>query len=324
MEEAVATDQILVLLMDGGCIIFAMDNDTVLAIDIGGSKISCGIVDDTGTILTSGNVVTPHSDDPEAVFAVLDELSRNVLSQVGADLMPIACGVGSVGPMTAGGRTVSPLNISPWRDFPLLSRLQEVVQIPTFVDNDAKALALGEGWIGGARGEANYISMVVSTGIGGGIVLDGRLLDGNDGNAGHIGHVIVVPDGRQCSCGSFGCLEAEASGSAIQATTGRHPREASDQVVDRTGTLVGLGVASVMNLLDLRLCTIAGSVALGYGDRFFSAANRELAQRSHMSYTSGAIIRPCGLGSKGPLIGASAVGWRGIGRLGDMPGNVQA
>lgn len=291
--------------------------DTVLAIDIGGSKISSGIVDDAGTILMSGNVVTPHSSDPEKVFGALRDSLRSVMKHGGSSGIPapIACGVGSVGPMSAGGRTVSPLNIASWREFPLLSRIQEFVQIPTFIDNDAKALALGEGWVGAARGVANYISMVVSTGIGGGIVLNGRLLDGNDGNAGHIGHVIVVPDGRQCSCGSSGCLEAEASGSAIEAITGKHPKDASEQVIDRTGTLVGLGVASVMNLLDLRLCTIAGSVALGYGERFFTATNRELARRSHMAYTSGATIRPCGLGAEGPLVGASAVGWRAIGRL---------
>ncbi len=93
--------------------------------------------------------------------------------------------------------------------------------LPTFVDNDAKALALGEGWVGAAVGYADYIALVVSTGIGGGIVLDGRLLNGRLGNAGHIGHVVVVPDGRVCSCGSRGCLEAEASGTALEALTGR-------------------------------------------------------------------------------------------------------
>ncbi len=115
--------------------------------------------------------------------------------------------------MTAGGETVSPLNIPAWRDFPLRRRLAEATGLPTWVDNDAKALALGEGWVGAAAGVSDFIAMVVSTGVGGGIVLDGRLLDGADGNAGHIGHVIVEPDGHLCACGARGCLEAEASGS---------------------------------------------------------------------------------------------------------------
>ncbi len=89
------------------------------------------------------------------------------------------------------------------------------------MDNDAKALALGEGWIGAAAGRRDYIAMVVSTGVGGGSVLNGRLLDGRLGNAGHVGHVVVVPDGRACACGGRGCLEAEASGTALAAITGQ-------------------------------------------------------------------------------------------------------
>src|SRR5690606_28479652 len=125
--------------------------------------------------------------------------------------------------------------------------------------NDAKALALGEGWKGAAAGCRDYLGMVVSTGVGGGIVLDGRLLDGAAGNAGHIGHVIVEPEGRPCGCGGFGCLEAEASGTAIAAITGKPAREATPDVVERTGTLVGRAVASVANLLDLQLAVVAGS-----------------------------------------------------------------
>ena len=109
--------------------------------------------------------------------------------------------------------------------------------------------------------------MVVSTGVGGGIVLDGRLLDGDDGNAGHIGHVIVEPDGRACACGARGCLEAEASGTAIAARTGAPAADgAARRSGSRAGRLVGRAVASVATLLDLRLAVVAGSVALGYGD----------------------------------------------------------
>ena len=133
----------------------------------------------------------------------------------------MVCGVGCGGPMSPGGETVSPLNIAGWRDFPLRARLRELTGVPTYVDNDAKALALGEGWIGAAAGQRDFIGMVVSTGMGGGIVLDGRLLEGRLGNAGHIGHVVVVPEGRHCVCGGRGCLEAEASGTAIAAITGR-------------------------------------------------------------------------------------------------------
>ena len=182
--------------------------------------------------------------------------------------------------------------------------------LPTSVDNDAKALALGEGWLGAAVGERNYIAMVVSTGIGGGIVLDGRLLDGVDGNAGHVGHVIVEPDGRLCGCGAHGCAEAEASGIAIQAITGQSAEHASTEMIDRCGRLVGRAVASVANLLDLPLAVVSGSVALGFGAPFFAAAQAELDARCRLDFSRGTRIVPGGLGADGPIIGAAAVALR--------------
>jgi glucokinase len=213
--------------------------------------------------------------------------------------------------MTAGGELVSPINIPAWRDFPLRTRVAELTGLPTWVDNDAKALARADGWVGEATGVDNYISMVVSTGVGGGIVLNGTLLDGRDGNAGHIGHVVVEPDGRVCGCGGRGCLEAEASGLAIAARTGRPPAEAGPEVVERTGRLVGRAVASVANLLGLQMASISGSVALGYGEPFFVAAQEELAIRARLPFSRGCRIVPSRLGPAGPLIGAGAVGWGG-------------
>jgi glucokinase len=152
--------------------------------------------------------------------------------------------------------------------------------------------------------------------VGGGIVLEGRLLDGASGNAGHIGHVIVEPDGAVCGCGARGCLEAEASGTAIRRATGRPPAEAGPDVVERTGRLVGRAVASVVSLLDLRLAVVAGGVALGYGEAFFVAAQAELDRRALIEFVQGARIVPAGLGPDGPLIGAAAVARRGLGQLG--------
>ena len=137
-------------------------------------------------------------------------------------------------------------------------------------------------------------------------------MGGAAGNAGHIGHVVVVPDGRACVCGGRGCLEAEASGLAVAAITGRPAAEADASVVERTGTLVGLAVASVANLLDLRLAVVGGSVALGFGQPFFRAAQAELDARARLAFSAGARILPAGLGERGPLVGAAAVGWRGL------------
>lgn len=278
-----------------------------LAVDIGGTKLAAAVVDEGGDLLRSAQVPTPGGG-AEAVFAAL----AGVVDRVAAG-DEVVCGVGCGGPMEPGGEAVSPLNIPGWRGFPLRSRLAAHTGLDTWVDNDAKALALAEGWRGAAVGESDYLAMVVSTGVGGGIVLGGSLVHGAAGNAGHIGHVIVVPGGRSCACGAAGCLEAEASGRSIGAATGRPATEAGGEVVARTGTLVGRAVASVANLLDLRLAVVAGSVALGFGDPFFAAAQAELDRSARLAFSTGARIVPAGLGAAGPLVGAAAVGWRGLG-----------
>jgi glucokinase len=284
--------------------------DTALAIDIGGTKLAAGLVAD-GAVGWRRSIPTPPASDAEELFVALAALIAEAPTGRAA-----VCGAGCGGPMDLGGERVSPLNIPVWREFPLRRRLAELTGLPTFVDNDAKALALGEGWRGAAQGCLNYIGMVVSTGVGGGIVLDGRVLDGANGNAGHIGHVIVVPGGRQCACGAHGCLEAEASGTAIAAFTGQPPRLAGPDVIERVGTLVGRAIASVVNLLDLPLAVVSGSVAFGYGEPFFRAAQAEMDVRCRLDFARGARVVPGGLGDAGPLIGAARVGLHGLERAG--------
>jgi len=284
-----------------------------LALDIGGTKLAAALADRDGGLSQVTRVPTPATNDPEELFSALTALVDRVSGGVGNDKRLVACGVGCGGPMTAGGEQVSPLNIPAWRGFPLRRRIAEHTGLGTAVDNDAKALALGEGWRGAARGRRDYLAMVVSTGVGGGIVLDGRLLQGTGGNAGHIGHVIVEPQGRPCTCGGRGCLEAEASGLAIAEMTGRPPAEASLDVIERTGRLVGRAVASVANLLDFQFVVVAGSVALGFGAPFFDAAQAQVDELARISFARGTRVVPAGLGAEGPLVGAAAVGWRAVG-----------
>jgi glucokinase len=277
---------------------------SVLAVDIGGTKLDVGVVDASGSIVRRERVATPV-DDP---WPALASLVERVQAGDGVRAIGVGCG----GPMSPGGETVSPLNIGGWRDFALRASLNELTGVDVFVDNDAKALALGEGWVGAARDCRNFIAMVVSTGVGGGIVLDGRLLDGATDNAGHIGHVIVEPDGAPCACGARGCLEAEASGPSIERASGRPASQADAATIERTGTLVGRGIASVVNLLDLQLALVGGSVALGMGDAFFAAAQREVDARCRIEFARGAQVQPVGLGADGPLIGAAAVAYRAL------------
>jgi len=288
----------------------------VLAIDIGGTKVEAALVDEDGTLRSRHRRPSPADDGADmwtAVFQVADGALRDLPSgSVGPKVIGVGCG----GPMTHGGELLSPLNIGGWRDEPVAQRLAERYGVPAFVDNDAKALALAEGWRGAAVGHSNYLAMVVSTGVGGGIVLNGSLLDGTDGNAGHIGHLVVEPDGRRCACGSQGCLEAEASGTAIAEITGRPAVVADGAMRRRCGLLVGRAAASVASLLDLRLVCVAGSVALGYGAEFFDAAQAEADARARISFARGVRIVPAGCGGEGPLVGAAAVGLRGLGGRG--------
>jgi glucokinase len=209
--------------------------------------------------------------------------------------------------MTLGGESVSPLNIPDWRGFSLLSAIESATGLKTYIANDAQALVLGEVWCGSAVGISDVIGMVVSTGVGGGIVSNSKLVTGHLGNAGHIGHVIVEPNGRLCECGAYGCLEAHVSGRSIEAMTGKSSEYATNEVKIEAGKLVGRALASVGALMDLQLCVIGGSVALGFGAPFFQAVQSELDRSARLEFIRGMKVLPVGLGDAAPLIGAASL-----------------
>ena len=301
--------------------------DVVLAIDIGGTKMAAGLMTMAGELIDFERVEIDHSLNAAGVFAQLREIVESQLARaVGHhQARPVVVGVGSAGPVTPNCATVSPLNIAVWRDYPLRDRLQAITQLPVYGDLDAKALALAEGWVGAAVGRKNFMAMVVSTGVGGGIVIDGQLLDGATGNAGHIGHVIVEPNGRRCVCGARGCLEAEASGPAIEAITGRSPTEPTYDIMVRTGKLVGRAVASVCNALDLhnRIRTIISCYSAPHSSTLRKTACPSTASSA---FRVGCASRPRDSKTAvpssvpGPLECAACTAMRGVPRLADLPG----
>ncbi|MEM9655021.1 MAG: ROK family protein [Actinomycetota bacterium] len=291
--------------------------DLALAVDVGATKVAAGVVDERGCLLDRATIPTnPAAGDEESVPDGDDLFGRiaELLERFAPFDRFVCCGIGSAGPVSADGRRLSPLNIPAFRDFPLLDRVTEATGLPTRLETDAKALALAEGWVGGAVGVSDYMAMVVSTGIGGGIVLNGRLLDGGSGNAGHVGQMIVCWPGRAIPSHVAGSLEAEASGTAIAVHSGRPAPEARTAVIAEAGRVVGRAAGSVANLLDLKLVLVAGSVALGLGEPFFAAAQKEMDRICRLEFTLGARIQPAGCGAAGPLVGAAAVGFQGIGR----------
>jgi glucokinase len=284
-----------------------------LAVDIGGTKLAAGVVDDEGRVVVRDRVATPQRD----VWNALERLILRVMAAAPAPLVAVGAGCG--GPHDLSAATVSPLHIPSLVNFDLHGAIGEATGLPTYIDNDAKALTLGEAWVGAGRGEMNMVGMVIGTGVGGGILLNGRLLSGRLGNAGHIGHIVVEPDGKQCACGGFGCLEAYACGPAIEAETGRPPQRAPQSIIERTGVLVGRALASLAAVLDFKVAVIGGSVALGFGDVFLAHAQAEIHQRAKLSFTEHLEVRRAGLGELAPLIGAAAVARRGLGMNGLGP-----
>ena len=272
-----------------------------LAIDIGGTKLAVGVVSTSGELLSRMQTPTPSTD----VWGTLKKLIDAQMLQTEVRLE--ACGVGCGGPMTLGGESVSPLNIPDWRGFSLLSAIESATGLKTYIANDAQALVLGEVWCGSAIGVSDVIGMVVSTGVGGGIVSNNKLVTGHLGNAGHIGHVIVEPDGRLCECGAHGCLEAHVSGRSIEAITGKPSEHATNEVKIEAGKLVGRALVSVGALMDLQLCVIGGSVALGFGALFFESVQHELNRSARLEFIRGMRVLPVGLGDAAPLIGAASL-----------------
>lgn len=297
----------------------------VLAVDVGGTKIAAGLVDPSGALLASARVPTPAGADGETIWREL----RGLCDQVAASVAGVAgVGVGCAGPMTWPAGEVSPLNVPGWRGFPLRARLAERYPgLPVRVHNDAVCTAIGEHWLGAGRGRANLLGMVVSTGVGGGLVLADRLIDGGTGNAGHVGHIVVEPDGPACGCGGRGCVEAVGSGPAVVAwalANGWRPpagavptaREVADSAragdpvagaaFDRAGELVGRGIASAVALTDLDVVVVGGGLAQT-GPLLFDPLRRGFARYARIDFARRTRILPAALGGDAGLVGAAAL-----------------
>ena len=303
-----------------------------LAVDIGGTKMAAGIVTELGEIVASRKVPTPQAGDREQLFAALRGCVDDVLQAVGLEPGQAAralpgLGVATAAPLDLDAGTVSPVNIPSWRDFPLRDRLADSYRLEVRMLGDAVAVAVGEHWRGAAQGRRNVLGMVVSTGVGGGLVLDGRVVAGTTGNAGHIGHVSVDPAGPRCVCGGTGCLEAIASGTSLaewaraqglaasaDAATGgaesvaeaaRRGDPIALAAFRRAGEAIGLAVAGAVTLLDLDVVVIGGGVAHA-GPILFEPIEDGYARYAALGYAAPGRVVPAMLGGDAGLIGAAA------------------
>jgi len=313
--------------------------DQVLAIDLGGTKISTALVDSSGRIVAQDYRKTEAGGGPDEVIERMVDALRDVMEEAGASSDRVAAiGVGSPGPLNVHtGLVLSPPNLPGWDRIPLRRRIREALGLRVYLDNDANAAALGEHRFGAGRGTAHMVYVTVSTGIGGGLILDGRLYHGISGGAGEVGHMAILPDGPPCNCGSRGCLEVLSSGTAIAREARRRVAagepslvadlvsddpaqitakivaeaaalgdEIARAVIDRAMGYLGVGMASLVNVFNPELIVIGGGLT-NIGEPLFGAVRRGIEERAYPSYAEAVTVLPAELGDEAGVLGAAAV-----------------
>ncbi|MEU6734171.1 ROK family protein [Streptomyces physcomitrii] len=311
-----------------------MHTDLVAALDIGGTKIAGALVDSSGRIVLRGQRPTPAQESGESVMRAVEAVLAELTSSV---LWPAvrAIGIGSAGPVDASAGTVSPVNIPGWRGFPLVDGVRRLTgALPVELVGDGVAIAAAEHWQGAAKGHDNALCMVVSTGVGGGLVLGGALHSGPTGNAGHIGHISVDLDGDPCPCGARGCVERIASGPNITRRAlaeGWRPAgdaeptaaavaaaaEAGDPVAAasfvRAARALAAGIAATATLVEIDIAVIGGGVAKS-GEVLFGPLRAALQEYATLSFVRGLSVAPARMGTDAGLVGAAAAALGGAPR----------
>jgi glucokinase len=303
-----------------------MTGSYALAIDLGGTKVEAALVDSSGAVHTPSRFRAPtgKAATSDQLALVVDQVVALALAGLPAGSRLVGVGIGSAGPIDEAHGTVSPLNLAVWRDYPLRDQVIAAVPdgVPVVLRMDGICITLAEHWVGAAQGYDNVMGMIVSTGIGGGLILHGSTVSGPTGNAGHIGHVEVAGFTDPCLCGGIGCVEAVASGphsvewaqqQGWRGSTGeelglsyRDGDEVAIATIERSGRAIGHAIASATSLVDLELVAIGGGFSHVTPD-LFDHMRIAVASRRQFGFVTKVMIVPSGLSSDGPLIGAAAL-----------------
>jgi len=292
--------------------------DFVIGIDLGGTAIKLGRFCQDGTCLQSLTVATPQPATPSAVVEVMVEAIAHLASKQKA----IAIGVGTPGPADAAGRIARvAINLAGWSDVPLADMLEAKTGCPTVLANDANCAGLGEAWLGAGRRFRNLILLTLGTGVGGAIILDGKLFTGHQGTAAELGLITLNPDGPMCNSGNQGSLEQYVSVEAIRRRTGKEPAElgvlAKDgekfalEFWESYGRDLGIGLTSLIYVLTPEAIVIGGGVSAS-AEFFFPAALAEIERRVLPSSRAGLQLLRAELGNQAGMVGAAKLAWQKV------------
>lgn len=309
--------------------------EKVIGVDLGGTNIRVTVLDANGTMTHTTRAKTKSEEGPDAVIRRIADLVQDVASEAGLDA-DVPVGVASPGPLNPRTGVVhfTP-NLPGWRDVPVVEKLERQLNRRVTLANDGNCATLGELRFGAARGKHNIVYLALGTGIGGGVVTEGVLIDGKNGLGAEIGHTLVALDGPRCNCGSVGCLESFAAGWAIQAeamkvaTTADGDRlkeiagdgpihagvvakaaqeghEASVAILERAGRALGASIGSFINMFDPEIIVIGGGVA-ALGELLMAPARKAIPQYSFVDMRKDVPVVYSELGSDTGLYGAGAL-----------------
>lgn len=310
-----------------------MEKKYVIGIDLGGTKISGALADLDGKLLSQHTMPTNASEGEAPVLGRIIEVIEKVMKEAGKTSDEVkAIGIGSPGPLDAKSGIIITTPNLPFKNFQLVKPIEEKFNIPTYLDNDANVAAIGEFMLGAGKGTTNMVYVTVSTGVGGGAILNGKIYRGSTSNALEIGHTTVLPDGPRCNCGNYGCVEALASGTAI-ARQGREAVESgldtslrdyenvtsyevfkeaekgdkvSKEILDKSLTYLGIGVANIISSFDPDMVVIGGGVAQA-GKIVFDKVQEVVDTRCFKAMSEYCKILPAALGKDAGVVGAVAL-----------------
>jgi len=313
----------------------------VLGVDVGGTNIVVGLVPEEGGVPAALRVrATPSMGGPEGAVGHMVRLAREVVAEVAGGLGEpevVGVGVGCPGPVDRErGVVLDAFNLG-WEPFPLRDRLARALELPVVLENDANCAAWGEYWQGAGRPFRSLVCVTLGTGIGGGLVQDGHLVRGATGTAGELGHTSLASAGRRCACGSYGCLEAYASGPNIAARARERVEAGGDsvlldlvegemdritaltvyealvlgdeiarEVMTETAKILGAGIANVINILNPEAVIIVGGVTRA-GEHLFDPLRSEVRQRAFRRAWEGCRVLPGELPDTAGVIGAAGL-----------------